>query len=342
MHKSLLIITQKIDRNDPILGFFHDWVVALAAHRERVSVICLEKGEYSLPSNVSVYSLGKEGGRSRTKYLLRFFRYLFILRKQYKNVFVHMNEEYVLLGGLLWRLFGKRVGLWRNHKQGNWRTRVAVALSNVVFFTSPDSFTARFKKAVQMPVGIDTERFSPETTEKKKDTVLYVGRVSRVKNIECLIDAIALLNKRGEHYSLDIFGPVLDSTYLEFLKNRIREHDIAERVVFRGVVSPKELPDVYRKYAICVNMTSSGSFDKTIFEGMSCGLPTICSHKSLKNIIPNSCIFEENNHKDLAHKIEHLFLADSTERGLVGIDLRKYVVSEHSLKTLLGCLSKEI
>ena len=38
-------------------------------------------------------------------------------------------------------------------------TRLAVALSDKVFYTSPLSFTARFKKAVQMPVGIDTDLF---------------------------------------------------------------------------------------------------------------------------------------------------------------------------------------
>ena len=60
----LLICTQAIDKNDPILGFFHRWVIEFAKHFEHISVICLREGTHTLPENVSVYSLGKEGGES--------------------------------------------------------------------------------------------------------------------------------------------------------------------------------------------------------------------------------------------------------------------------------------
>ena len=56
----LLIITQKVDINDPVLGFFHRWLEEFAKHYEFVTVICLEKGEHRLPENVKVLSLGKE------------------------------------------------------------------------------------------------------------------------------------------------------------------------------------------------------------------------------------------------------------------------------------------
>ena len=68
-----LIITQIIDKDDPILGFFHRWVEEFAKHIDHIDVICLKKGEHTLPSNVSVYSLGKEGGESRIKYTFRVY-----------------------------------------------------------------------------------------------------------------------------------------------------------------------------------------------------------------------------------------------------------------------------
>ena len=61
----LLIITQKVDRNDPILGFFHRWLEEFAKNCEQVTVICLYKREYNLPGNVKVLSLGKESGGGR-------------------------------------------------------------------------------------------------------------------------------------------------------------------------------------------------------------------------------------------------------------------------------------
>src|SRR3989344_8116257 len=155
----LLIVTQKVDKKDPILGFFHRWIEEFAKNFEKVTVVCLEKGEYNLPTNVKVLSLGKEERRSKAEYISRFYRYIWQERKNYGAVFVHMNQEYVLLAGDIWRLLGKSVYLWRNHAKGNFLTTMAVWLSDKVFYTSPQSFTARFKKAVQMPVGIDTDFF---------------------------------------------------------------------------------------------------------------------------------------------------------------------------------------
>src|SRR5581483_1556903 len=153
----LLVITQAVDRDDPVLGFFHRWLEALAPTVERLEVVCLREGRHDLPKNVSVHSLGKPA--SRFAYVLNLYRYIFSLR--YDAVFVHMNEEYVLLGGILWRLMGTKVVLWRNHKMGSWRTRLAVSLSSVVCHTSREAFVAYSKKAILMPAGIDTDSFVP-------------------------------------------------------------------------------------------------------------------------------------------------------------------------------------
>ena len=55
----LLICTQTVDLNDPVLGFFHGWIAAFSRHCESVHVICLKEGRHSLPANVFVHSLGK-------------------------------------------------------------------------------------------------------------------------------------------------------------------------------------------------------------------------------------------------------------------------------------------
>jgi len=72
----LLIVTQKVDKNDDILGFFHGWIAEFAKHCEKITVIALGVGEYDLPRNVEVLSLGKEGGKSRLKYILNFYKYM--------------------------------------------------------------------------------------------------------------------------------------------------------------------------------------------------------------------------------------------------------------------------
>ena len=145
----LLIVTQKVDINDPTLGFFHCWVEEFAKHFETITVICLQKGEYNLPENVRIISLGKEkltanshqssafsyklSALRKVKYILKFYKYIIRERKNYDSVFVHMNQEYILLGGIFWRLFGKKIYMWRNHHAGSFLTDVATTFCEKVF-----------------------------------------------------------------------------------------------------------------------------------------------------------------------------------------------------------------
>jgi len=133
-------------------------------------------GEYHLPNNVRVFSLGKEHGASPWRYVFSFYRLIWRERKNYDAVFVHMNQEYVLLGGFLWKLFGKKVTMWRNHFAGNFLTSIAAALSNKMFCTSEHSYTARYKKTSIMPVGIDMDTFfRDKTIAKKEHSILFLA-----------------------------------------------------------------------------------------------------------------------------------------------------------------------
>ena len=75
----LLIITQKVDDHDDVLGFFVRWIEEFAKYVEKVTVVCLQKGTYYLPDNVTVLSLGKEYPANiceikTFRYIERFYR----------------------------------------------------------------------------------------------------------------------------------------------------------------------------------------------------------------------------------------------------------------------------
>lgn len=325
--------------HDPVLGFFHNWISELAQMHHSVIVICLEQGEFQLPENVTIYSLGKEKQHSRFLYLGRFFRYIWQYRAQYDTVFVHMNEEYVLLGGLLWRLLGKKVTMWRNHARGTWKTRIAVFLCHTVFCASLQSFTARFKKTHIMPVGIDTSVFHPLPLPRERTTLLYIGRVSRVKRIEVLIDACMHVAQSGNSVSLAIYGPVLDAAYYEELKQRIRTGGLEKVVVFHAAVSQSVLPELYATYGICVNTTDSGSFDKTILEGACCEIIPLASNTNWGSLVGEewkSCVtFQEYDAQDLAKKIIHLYSLPEIDCTHMTHELSRITREAHSLKALV-------
>jgi glycosyltransferase involved in cell wall biosynthesis len=327
----LLILTQKVDKRDPILGFYHNWLLALAKKADKISVICLEKGEYDLPENVKVYSLGKEAKRSRIKYITNFYNYILGLNREYDSVLVHMNQEYVLLGGLFWKLMRKKVFMWRNHPMGNILTRVAVMLCDKVFCTSKFSYTARFSKTAIMPVGINMEIFKDEKKERLKNSILCLGRISPVKNIHLMVEVARILRERGIDFTLDIVGDPVNSEDYEY-KNKLLETSRDLPINFLPGVSNDKTSEIYNNYEIFLNLTPSGSFDKTILEAAACGCLPIVANESLRGEIDEKLITGENPEK-IADTLEYWLTQNNTE-GLAK-ELQDFVSREHSLSVLV-------
>lgn len=284
----LLIVTQVVDTNDRYLGFFHAWITEFAKHAERVTVICLKEGAHSLPENVAVHSLGKEkGGASRLVYAARFIKLMWELRHGYDAVFVHMNQEYLLLGGMIWRFLGKRTALWRNHYAGSILTVIAASLATTVFYTSRRSFTARFKKAVRMPVGVETSLFG-DISEARRDenTILSFGRLAPSKRIELLIEAVDNFADEDVKPRVTICGSALpeDVPYEKSLMDRsaaLRERGI---VAFLPGVSHAQAPGLFAAHSIYVNCAPPGMLDKTIFEAAASGCLLVTSSTDARDI----------------------------------------------------------
>lgn len=336
----LLIITQKVNRTDPVLGFFHRWLIEFSKHFELITVICLEKGEFDLPGNVKVLSLGKEEKQSRLQYLMRFYSYVWKERRNYGAVLSHMNQEYVLLAGLFWKILGKRIYMWRNHYAGDELTDMAAIFCEKIFCTSRHSYTAKYKKTVLMPVGIDTNKFSPVPgVARKPRSILSIGRIAPSKRLHVLVEALALMK---EDYSVSVYGDAAlrDMEYFEKLKKRTGELGLDGKVTFHPGVSNETVPAIYSAHDIFVNLSPSGMYDKTIFEAMACGTRTVVSNKDLKGEIDDQYLFEQDDHADLGRKLDALLRAKENEKARG--KFREYAESRHSLKSLAKALAGAI
>lgn len=329
----LLIVTQKIDYRDPILGFFHRWVEEFSKRCESVIVITLQEGKHNLPKNVRVLSLGKEKRESRLQYLQRFFSYIIGYRNEYTHIFVHMNQEYVLLGGPLWRLWGKKIFLWRNHRVGNLLTRLSVLLSHFVFCTSPQSFTARFRKTHLMPVGIDTSLFRRnERIHRVPNSILSLGRIAPVKHLEVILEALSDVGKKSP-FQASIVGFPSSRDYSEELQRYVKKHDLSSVVRFLPAVSNAQAAEVYNAHEIFINATPGGSFDKTILEAAACESLILVSNAALGSILEDRFVFRENDSRSLAGKLQALFTMSTREKETHGKKLRE-IALEHNIQNL--------
>lgn len=337
----LLVLTQVIDVNHPVLGFFHQWLFRFAERCEQLTIICLEQGLSNLPANIRVLSLGKERGVSRLEYLRRFYTYLWRERARYDLVFVHMNSEYVLLAGWWWWLTGKKVALWRNHARGNWWIRLAVMLSHQVFCTSPQSYTARFKKTRLMPAGVDTDFFCPAPgVPKRPHSILFLGRIAPVKQLAQFVASLAELKRQDVEFMATIAGPTLpvDRAYRVMMEGEIERQGLGDSVRLLGPVSPAEALQLYREHVLYVNLTPAGSWDKTIFEAAACSLRVLAYNQDLKSLFGSEAILRSLRPEILASKISQFLLPEFKS----GINFRYAVVREQSLTKLVDKLISEL
>lgn len=332
----LLFVTQALDLDDPTLSVYHDWVAALAGRCESVVTICLKEGRYALPQNVQVYSLGKEQGSvSPFIYALRFISLAWKLRQRYDRVFVHMNQEYILIAGWLWELMNKSVYMWRNHYAGSWLTDIAASTCTKVFCTSKHSYTAKYKKTVLMPVGVDTNRFAA-SMERVPRSILFLARMAPSKRPEVLLEALELLTARGIRYTADFYGDPLPEhlSYYAALRERQNTH-----IEFFPGVPNADVPVIYGTHDIFVNCSKSGMFDKTLFEAAASGCIVFSTSEDFRDTAGERYYFTDAS--TLADRIESALALTAEDRERAAAHMQSLALQE-SLATLTERLSVEL
>jgi glycosyltransferase involved in cell wall biosynthesis len=328
--KRLLVITQKVNAHDQLLGFFIEWLRRLGEKTD-LQVLCLEKGEFDLPG-IPVESLGKEKGNSKLSQAWDFYRYVIKNSDKYDAVFVHMNPIWAVLGGWYWRLADKKIILWYTHKSVTLKLRFASWFANVILTASKESFRLKSNKVVVTGHGIDTGLFHPTGhTQNGQLKILSVGRIAPVKNYETLILACGLLKNHGLDFSVSLAGePALkrDHEYLAQLKTQIEAQGLESQFRFLGRVDHARLPELYSEHNLFVHMSRTGSLDKTILEAIACGLTVVSSNDAARGFLPAEYCFLDGDSAGLA---EAIMYASNNPRNF-----RDYVVSRHNLDTLIN------
>ncbi|HBM45758.1 MAG: Glycosyltransferase [Parcubacteria group bacterium GW2011_GWF2_38_76] len=359
----LLIITQKIDKQDPILGFFHRWVEEFVKHCEKVTVICLQKGlprgisagaeseaiplggEFDLSENVKVLSLGKEDKVSRFTYLKRFYEYIDRERNNYDAVFVHMNPEYVVLGGFFWKIWNKKIGLWYTHRNVDLKLRIAEKLADKIFTVSRESFNLKSKKVNIMGHGILISDFEkPKNFVKKegKFRIVSVGRITPIKNLDTLIETAKILRNNNFNFEIDLVGGPTqkgDTEYFDKLKKMVAEFDLGDRVRFVGSVPNSKIREYYWNSDLSINLCPTGGTDKAVLESMASGLPVLASNKAFLEVFgpySEQLVFKERDSSDLANKIMQL-----KDISAISEFLKKKAVDNFSLESLVPKILKK-
>jgi glycosyltransferase involved in cell wall biosynthesis len=339
----LLIVTQKVDLRDPILGFFHEWLLEFAKHYEQIHVIALQVGSYDLPHHVHVHSLGKEKYPSRILYLKKLYRLMFHLRHEYDQVFVHMNPIYVVLGGVFWKWWHKKIALWYTHKQVDLKLRLATFLANVVFTASPQSFRLPSNKVLVVGHGIPVHQFDHVPLVRSKNevpTLITIGRISKTKHLFPLLEAVDRLVATKQPVHLTIVGDAVtaaDSEYLEKLETFVTTRSLGPSVHFEGGVLPVAIPQYLFGADLFVHLSTTGSLDKAVLEAFAAGTIVISSSEGIWPLFgPYAELLRvAPDVLSVSNKIREVLDLDEEKKAAIRDYFRRVVQDEHSLSGLI-------
>ena len=170
--------------------------------------------------------------------------------------------------------------------------------------------------------------------------ILFIGRVTEKKKIDLLIKAIEKLNQTNISYNLLVVG---DGDNLEFYKASNQKYIDRGWLNFYGKsYDTEETGQLIYNSDLCV---SPGNIGLTAIHSLSYGTP-VASHSNYSNQMPeveavidgeNGFLFEENDHFDLAYKINIWF---SEKHKLNRDEIRKIVIEKYNPDNQLAIFTK--
>lgn len=334
---NLLIITQKVDSSDAILGFFHHWLLRFGSLSEKLYVICLSKGESSLPKNVKVFSLGKERGAGKVRQFINFQKYLFTNLGKVDGVFYHMCPEYAIASWPLVKLYNKKSILWFVHRSVNWRLKIAEKLVNKIYTSSAQSCRVKSDKIEIVGHGIDTDFFKPAVEIRSQKEIIVVGRISPIKDQLTLLRAAEKIYNAepGFGYTFKLVGsPYIESDkdYYREVINFINKAGLDSRIKIVPSVPYTSMPEVFTKSSLLVNLCPTGGMDKVVLEAMACNLPVLVCNESFGPILKKENFFRCGDPADLAEKI--LYILTVLQANTREIIIRHYNLDNIILKII--------
>ncbi len=209
---------------------------------------------------------------------------------------------------------GVRLGFWTKyfewplHKfSDRIGCRVAdavIATSKVVKAEAVRFYNADSEKVFVVENGVNTRLFarprktlrvSPSTLRvgelAERRNLLYVGALSRRKNIHLLLEAMKFL---PEDYHLTVVG------------RGEEEYPPQDSVKFVGYVEYPQLPKYYQQADVLVLPSSYEGFPKVVLEALSCGVPVLASGFRLQEDIKGLSFLNKLDAKSLAAEIKKI------------------------------------
>jgi len=187
------------------------------------------------------------------------------------------------------------------------------------------------RDASVIPNGIDLRRFEQLSCRSKVKsapngvkTLLFVGRLHRIKGVAYLIEAMTTIIKRNPKARLLLVG---DGEERQNLENLVTKLGLTKYVTFIGKVPNEKVPQYIAASDVFVLPSLSEGFGIVLLEAMACGLPIVATNVGgIPEIVQdgeNGFLVEPENPEGIAQKVLTLLENDDLRRRISQNNLEK-------------------
>lgn len=238
------------------------------------------------------------------------------------------RKKLVVRTGYCWSTFLKKLNKKRKYVLARVVEHIVYKFADLAVVTSEQDkkylFDKYKRKNVEViPNYVDTNTFKPLNIKKKKNEICFVGRLSKQKNIDMLINAL-----NGTGISLNVIG---DGEEKDSLIKLSKEKNV--QIKFHGIVPNKELPTLLNQFEIFVLPSHFEGNPKALLEAMACGLCCVGTNvEGIKEVIKNgeTGILCEKNVESL-HTALSTVLKDCELRNTLGQNAAYEINKKYSL-----------
>lgn len=273
------------------------------------------------------------GARSKDEYRFALWARKEVAREPYDALHLHTPGVATIFGAM-----GPRRWIYTTHSR-HWSgveglgPRIGHALEKRAVMAAAETIAVSRLVAQQIerpthviPNGVDVERYAPLPAARTGRLVVGVGEVAPHKQWHVAAEAI-----RGMDAELRIAGPIRDVTYAR----RVEELGGGQATLL-GALDEPDLLRLLGGADVLAHPSVSESFGMAVVEGMSAGLPVVCSdllsflvtHGREGLLIPTNGAEEERVRRTREHLAA--LLGDATLRARVGAAARESAVAGYS------------
>jgi glycosyltransferase involved in cell wall biosynthesis len=341
----VLLINFEMDKSSPVLAWQSRVAKELSNNCTSIHMLTEKMGDYDLTPNMTVdviprrpFSIPKAlGGGILVN--LQLYR---LLKKHPCDVcFIHMAHKWAYRLWPVLKLNRLPILIWYAHGSVSWHLKLATLCADKLVTSTEEGLRLNTPKKIVIGQAIDTDFFTQPADRNPKPEIVYVGRISKRKRIELLIDTLKALRDidSSTEWTLKIAGPTLtneDREYLGSIQKYIGTLSLENCIKFTGALTQAETIELYKTASVHLNVSNTGSMDKTVMEALSCGCPVVTTNEAFKDALSNitGAYSDSSDPISLAKTIYQM-----AQKPPPQAELRSAIEGKHDLKSWLNKLN---